>query len=150
MTTTYSALSAVSAAVFNALNVAALLALAPGGINDAIPQPAIYPLVFFEVSNAKQLGGFGSSPGHNDMPECEVRIHAFSEQQNVSQAQAILNLAIGLIYTPGALTVAGYTVCANQPMTDLQILNLGDQVVAGVVVHEEVAILRVIVQNVNA
>lgn len=150
MTTTYSALSAVSAAVYTALNVAALLAIAPGGINDAIPQPTIYPLVFFEVSNAKQLGGFGSSPGHNDMPECEVRIHAFSEQQNVSEAQAILNLAIGLIYAPGALTVAGYTVCANQPMTDLQILNLGDQVIANVVVHEEVTILRVIVQNVNA
>ena len=150
MTTTYSALSAVSAAVFNCLNVAALLALAPGGINDAIPQPTIYPLVFFEVSNAKQLGGFGTSPGHGDTPECEVRIHAFSEQQNVSEAQGILNLAIGLIYTPGALVVPGYTVCANQPMTDLQILNLGDQLIANVVCHEEVAILRVIVENVNA
>jgi hypothetical protein len=32
-------------------------------------------------------------------------------------------------------------------MTDVQILNLGDQVIAGVVVHEEVAILKLIVEN---
>ena len=150
MTTTYSALSAVSAAVYAALNVSALLLLAPGGVNDAIPQPTIYPLVFFEVSIAKQWGGFGSSPGHNDLPECEIRLHAFSEQQNVSEAQGILNLCLGLIYTPGALVVSGYTVCANQPMTDVQLLNLGDQVIANVVCHEEVAVLKVIVQNVNA
>ncbi len=148
--TTYSALSAVSAAVYGALNVAAVLAIAPGGVNDAIPQPTIYPLVFFEVSNAKQLGGLGTSPGHGDVPECEVRIHAFSEQPNVSEAQGILNLCLGLIYAPGALVVSSYTVCANQPMTDVQILNLGDQTIANVVCHEEVAVIRVIVQNINA
>jgi hypothetical protein len=144
---TASALAPVSAAVFAALNVAALLALAPGGVSDAIPQPATYPLVFFEVSTSKQLGGFGTYPGHKDVPECELRIHVFSAQPNVSEAQGIVNAALGLIYVPGALSVAGYTVCANQPMTDVQILNLGDQVIANVVVHEEVAIVRLIVEN---
>lgn len=144
---TASALSPVSAAVYAALNVAALLALAAGGVNDAIPQPAVYPLVFFEVSAPKQLGGFGTYPGRGDISECELRIHAFSEQQNVSEAQAIVEMALGLIYVPGALVVTGYTVCAGQPMPDVQILNLGDQVIANIVCHEEVAILTLIVEN---
>jgi len=146
----YAAPAPVSAAVFAVLNVASLLAIAPGGVHNVIPQPTIYPLVFFEVSNAKQLGGFGSSPGHGDVPECELRIHALSEQQNVSEAQAILALCINLLYVPGTLAVAGYTVCAGQPMTGLQLLNLGDQLIAGVVCHEEVAMLTLVVQQTGA
>ena len=144
---TASALSPASAGLFTALNVAALLALVPGGVNDVVPQLAPRPYLYFEVSNPTQRGGFGTYPGHKDVPELEVRLHAISDQLNVSEAQAIVAKAIELLYVAGALTVAGYTVCANQPMTDVQILNLGDQVIANVVVHEEVAILRLIVEN---
>ena len=144
---TASALSPASAGLFACLDVAALLALLPGGVNDVVPQGAPMPYLYFEVSNPTQRGGFGTYPGHKDVPELEVRLHSISAQQNVSEGQAILNAALGLIFVPGALNVPGYTVCANQPMTDIQILNLGDQVIANVVVHEEVAILRLIVEN---
>lgn len=144
---TASALSPVSAAVFVALNVAALTDLLPGGVNDVVPQGAARPYLYFEVTNPTQRGGFGTYPGHRDMPELEVRIHSISDQMNVSEGQAIVAEALALIYAPGALSVAGYTVCASQPLTDLQILNLGDQVIANVVVHEEVAILRLVVEN---
>lgn len=148
--TSYSAVAPVSLAVYTALNVPALTTSAPGGVGAVIPQGNVRPYVYFEVSNPIQRGGFGTWPGHGDLAELELRIHAISDQPNVSECQALLALAVGLIYQPGALTVAGYTVCANQPMTDVQLLNLGDQVIANVVVHEEVAILRLLVENVNA
>ena len=133
--------------IFNVLNVAALLALVPGGVNSAVPQLAPRPYLYFELSNPTQRGGFGTYPGHRDVPELELRLHSISDQPNVTEGQAIVAQALALLYVPGALSVAGYTVCANQPMTDVQILNLGDQVIANVVVHEEVAILRLIVEN---
>jgi hypothetical protein len=145
---TASALSPVSVAVFNVLNVAALLALVPGGVNTVVPQGAPRPYVYFEVSNPRQLGGFGSYPGHADVPEIELRVHGISDQENVSECQAIVAKAIELLFT-SALTVSGYRVCSSLPMSDVQILNLGDQVIANIVVHEEVAIVRLIVENLN-
>ena len=144
---TASALSPASVGIFNALNVAALLALVPGGVNNVVPSLAPRPYLYFEVSNPTQRGGFGTYPGHKDVPELEVRLHSISDQPNTNEGQAIIEKALALLYVPGALSVAGYTVCAAQPMTDVQILNLGDQVIANVVVHEEVAILRLIVEN---
>jgi hypothetical protein len=144
--TSYSPLSPVSAAIYNALNVAALTALAPGGVNDVVPQGSARPYVYFEISTAGQHGGFGTYPGHGDVTELEVTIHGISDQENVSQCQALVAAAIGLLFA-APLTVAGYTVCSALPMPDIQILNLGDQVIANVVVHEEVAIVRLIVEN---
>ena len=48
--TSYSALSPVSAGVYAALNVAGLIALAPGGICDDVAQATGYPFVLFDVS----------------------------------------------------------------------------------------------------
>lgn len=147
--TTYSALAAASLAIYTALNVAALTDLLQGGVNTVVPQGSGRPYVYFELSNPKQLGGFGTSPGHGDLPELELRVHGISDQQNVSECQAIVAKAIELLFT-SVLTVSGYTVCSTKPLTDIQILNLGDQVIANIVVHEEVAILRLLVENVNA
>lgn len=146
MSPSYSALSPVSAAIYTALNVNALLTLVPGGVHDVVPQGNVRPYVYFEVSNPIQHGGFGTWPGHGDMPELEIRVHAISDQENVSECQTIVAAAIGLLFeTP--LVVDGYVVCSDKPLTDIQILNLGDQVIANVVVHEEVAIVRLIVEN---
>lgn len=142
----YSALPAVSAAIWTVLNVAALTDLAPGGVDSVVPQGNVRPYVFFELNNPTQLGGFGSSPGHNDVPELELRIHGISDQTNVSECQALVAKAIELLFTV-PLSVAGYRVASTLPMPDIQIQNLGDQVIANVVVHEEVAIIRLIVEN---
>jgi hypothetical protein len=144
--TSYSALSPVSAAIYTALNVAALLALVPGGVNDVVPQGATRPYLYFELSNPTQLGGFGTYPGHGDVPELELKLHGISDQENVSQCQAIVAKAIESLFTT-SVSVAGYTVCSALPMPDVQILNLGDQVIANIVVHEEVAIVTLIVAN---
>jgi hypothetical protein len=102
--------------------------------------------VFFEVSKVDDLGGFGTWPGHLDMPESEIRIHGVSDQQNVSECQAVVAKAVELLFTT-TITVAGYKLCSDKPLPNVPIINLGDQMIAGVVVHEEVAILRLIVEN---
>jgi hypothetical protein len=142
------ALVPVSLGIYTALNVAALLSLVSVVGNGVVPQGATRPYLYFELSNSTQHGGFGTYPGHGDIAELEVRLHSITDQPNVSQGQAIVAAALALLFPPApALVVAGYTVCSAQPMSDIQILNLGDQTIANVVVHEEVAIVRVIVEN---
>jgi hypothetical protein len=143
-----SALSPVSAAIYAALNVAALTDLLPGGINQVVPPGNTRPYVYFDVEKSGDLGGFGTYPGHKDIPDLKVTLHVISDQPNVSEAQTIRAQAIALFYPPSpALVISGYTVCSDRPMSDVPELNLGDQVIANVVVHEEVAILRLIVEN---
>lgn len=141
----FSALGPVSAAIFNALNVAALLTLVPGGVNDVLPQTTTYPCLLFDVSDAKQFGGFGTQPGRGQLPEMDVRIHVFSQQPDLSEAQAILAEALSLLATPPAVT--GY---ASWAIFHDQTLDVGDQVVANVVVHEIVAICRLYVEQQGA
>lgn len=139
--TSYSALSPVSAAIYTALNVAALTDLAPGGVSDVIPQNTAYPMVLFEVSEAQQMGGFGSKPGRKQLPEMDVRVHVFSQAQNLSEAQGILDVAIGLL--ADAPSVSGYSSWA---IFHDSTVDLGDQVVANITVHEIVALFRLYVE----
>lgn len=141
----FSALAPVSAAIFNALNVAALLALAPGGVSDVVPQNTSYPCVLYEVSDQKQCGGFGTQPGRGQLPELDVRVHVFSQQQDLSEAQGLVALAISLLATPPAVTGYGSWAIFHD-----QTLDLGDVVVANVTVHEIVAIFRLYVEQVGA
>ena len=139
--TSFSALSPVSAAIYTALNVAALTDLVPGGVNDVIPQGAAYPLVLFEVSEAQQFGGFGTKPGRGQLPQMDVRVHVFSQQQDLSEAQAILAKAIELLADPPAVTsYSSWAIFHDQS------LDLGDQVVANITVHEIVAVFRLYVE----
>ena len=141
MSPSYSALSPVSVAIYTALNVATLTDLVPGGVSDVVPQNTVYPFVLFEVSEPRQMGGFGTKPGTKHFPEIEVRVHVVSQQQNLSEAQGILEKAIQLLADPP--TVSGYSSWAifHDSTTDL-----GDQVVANIVVHEIVAIFRLYVE----
>lgn len=139
--TSYSALSPVSAAIYATLNVPALTDLVPGGVGDVIAQGTPYPLVLFEVSEPRQLGGFGTKPGSGQLPEMDVRLHVFSQAQNLSEAQGILDVAIGLLADPPA--VAGY---ASWAIFHDSTIDLGDQVVANITVHEIVASLRLYVE----
>jgi hypothetical protein len=139
-------LGPVSAGIYALLNVAALTALAPGGVHNVVPQNTAYPFCLFEVSVPEQRGGFGTWPGHGDVPEVELRIHAFSDLQNVTECQTILAKAIELLFTT-PLSVTGYTVASALPLPDSQLVNLGDQVISGVVVHEECVIVRLVLQE---
>ncbi len=139
--TSYSALGPVSAAVFAALNIAAITTLAPGGVNDVIPPGTPYPLVLFGVSDAAQMGGFGTKPGRGQFPEMRLRVHVFSQDTNLSTAQAIVEQVIAALADPPA--VSGY---GSWAIFHDQTVDLGDQVVANIVVHELVADFRLYVE----
>ncbi len=140
--TSFSALAPASAGVYAVLNVAALTSLVPGGVNDVILQPATYPLVLFEVSENKQFGGFGTQPGRGQLPELGVRVHVFTQDPNLSTAQTIIAKVIELLATPPAVTsYASWAIFHDQT------LDLGDQVIANVTVHEMVAIFRLYVEQ---
>jgi hypothetical protein len=138
--TSYSALSPVSAGVFTALNVAALTALAPGGVCDDVAQSTGYPFVLFAV-NEKALGGFGTKPGLGTLPEIDLRVHVFSTFQGWSDAQAVMGKAIELLKDPP--TVTGY---GSWAIFHDQTIALADQEIAGVKVKELVALFRVYVE----
>src|SRR4029077_11320797 len=132
----------VSAAIYTALNVAALTALAPGGVFDVLPQTTTYPSVLFEVSDNKQWGGFGTQPGRGQLPEIDVRVHVFTQDPNLSTAQAIVAKALELLTTPPPVTLYGSWAIFHD-----QTLDLGDQVIANVTVHEIVAMFRLYVEQ---
>lgn len=142
MSPSFSALSPVSVAIFNALNVAAVTTLAVGGVNNVIPIGTGYPLVLYEVSESKQFGGFGTQPGRGQLPELDVRVHVFSQQADLSEAQTIIAKCIELLATPPAVTSYGSWAIFHD-----QTLDLGDQVIANIVVHELVAMFRLYVEQ---
>lgn len=142
MSPSYSALAPVSLAVFTALNVAAVTDLAPGGVWQVVPQNTGYPFVLFAVSEAQQLGGFGTKPGVGQLPEIDLRVHVFSQQDNLSEAQAIIDVVLALLADPPTVTGYGSWAIFHDSTIDL-----GDQVVANVTVHEIVAQFRLYVEE---
>lgn len=140
--TSYSALAPVSAGIFTVLNVAALTALAPGGIGDDMAQRAVapgvdgndsgYPFVLFTVDE-DDLGGFGSPSGTaGKVFEIDILVQVFSKFEGMSEAQGVLAKVIELLKTPPAVT--GYASWAI--FRSGKSINLGDQIVAGVKVKE--------------
>lgn len=138
--TSYSALSPVSAGLYTVLNVAALLALAPGGVGDDIAQSTGYPFVLYEV-HERALGGFGTKPGLGTLPEIDLRVHVFSTFQGLSEAQAVMGKVLELLRDPPAVT--GY---ASWAIFHDETITVGDELVAGVKVKELVALLRLYVE----
>lgn len=139
--TSYSALSPVAAGVFAVLNVAALTALAPGGIGDDIAQGTGYPFVLVEL-NEKAMGGFGTKPGLGMLPEIDLRVHVFSQFQGWSEAQAVMATVLQLLADPP--TVSGF---ASWAIFHDRTIQLADEAIAGVKVKELVALFRLYVEE---
>jgi len=137
----YSALSPVAAAVFTALNVAALTAIAPGGVCDDVAQSTAYPFVLFEVHEST-VHGMGTKPGLGQLPAIDLRVHVFSQFEGYSEAQAVIAKAIQLLVDPP--TVSGF---ASWAIFHDETVNLGDQIVAGKKVKELVALFRLYVEE---
>ena len=135
----YLSLDVVSAAVYSALNVAALTALAPGGISDATAQATTYPFVWYEVQE-REFRGFGTG----GLPEVELRTHVFSTYHGMLQAQQVNAKVIELLRDV-ALTVSGYTQ-AGRVFYDSTI-PLPNQILNGVQVHELVSLFRIYVEE---
>lgn len=150
--TSYSALSPVSVGLYTVLNVAALTALAPGGVGDDIAQRSVvtdasgndtgYPFVLYELDE-EDLGGLGSPSGTvGNVFEIDVLVHVFSKFEGMSEAQAVLAKVIELLKTPPAVTgYASWAIFRNGKS-----INLGDQIVAGVKVKELAQHFKVFVE----
>jgi len=135
--TAYSTLDPVSAAVYGALNVAALTALAPGGVGDVIEQNTGFPYVLYEVSEAN-LGGMGSKPGVGRRTlEVSVRVHVFSSYVGFIEAQQIMATVIQLLADPPAVTGYGRAAIFHDDTVPLSA-----QIIAGVPVNELVGLFR--------
>ncbi len=143
MTTSYSSLSPVSVALYSALNVAAVTAIATGGIGDDIAQGSGYPFLLYVVSETSK-GGFGTRPGVHQLPQVDVRLHAFTEYAGGKIAQSLIDAALGALFTAfdpttPTVTITGYATCSlfhDNTSTPY------DSIVAGTKVKEIVAQLR--------
>lgn len=135
----YLSLSPVSVALYSALNVAGMTALATGGIYDDVPQAVTFPFVFYEVQE-RDVRGFGTG----GLPEVTLRVHAFSQSTTMAAAQSIIAKAIELLRDQ-ALTVTGYTQ-AGRVFYD-ETVPLSDQIVNGVKCHELVASFRIYLEE---
>ncbi len=135
-------LSPVSQAIYAALNVASLLALAPGGANDVLPQNTAYPCVLFIVNEAQQLGGFGTKAGSvGRLPEVDLRIHVFTQAGSMKSAQAVMAKVLELLADPPAVTGYGsWAILWDDTQT------IDDAVIAGVRVQEMVSNGRLFVE----
>jgi hypothetical protein len=144
MSPSYSSLDAVSAAVYTTLNVASLLALAPGGVGDAIEQLTARPCVLYAVSERVQAGfGAGNKAGAGGRTlEVDLRLHVFSEYVGFYEAQSVMSECIRLLADPP--TVAGY---GSWAIYHDETIPLGREIVAGVVVNELVANMRLYVSE---
>lgn len=138
----YLSLSPVAAAIYGALNVAGLLALAPGGVYEDVKQGATFPYVFFEVGEEAQLGGFGTRPGLSQLPEIGLRVHVFSTAAGMKEAQAVMAKVHELLVTPPAVT--GYSSWA---IFHDQTFAFPDELVGGVKVKELVSLYRLYVEE---
>jgi hypothetical protein len=130
-----SLLSPASVAVYAALNVASLQALAPGGIYDDVPQAPTYPFVWYEVRE-RDVRGFGTGA----LPEVELRVHAFSTYQGMREAQLIVDKVIELL-RDASLSMTGYEQAGRVFYDDT--VALTDEDVNGVKVKELVASFRI-------
>ena len=138
--TSYSALSPVSAGIYTVLNVAALTALAPGGVCDDVAQSTGYPFVLYAV-HEERFGGFGTKPGTKQLPQIDLLVHVFSQFQGYSEAQGVMGKVMELLKDPPAVSGYGSWAIFHDETT-----NLGDQIIAGLKVKELVARFRLFVE----
>lgn len=140
MSPTYSALDAVSAGIYTALNIAAVTALAPGGVTDDLPQGVSFPAVLYEVSE-RPRGGFGTKPGVGQLPEITLRVHVFTQGDGFQAADAVMNQVLKALADPP--TVTGY---ASHAIFHDGTVPLPAQDVNGLRVNELVATFRLYVE----
>lgn len=136
----YLALNPVSDGIYTALNVAALTDLATGGISNNPAQGTSFPFVWYEVSESRDVRGFGTG----GLPEVELRVHVFSQSESLIEAQAIGQQVIALLRDQ-PLTVTGYTQ-AGLVFYD-ETVPLLNQELNGVKVHELVCLFRIYVEE---
>lgn len=138
----YSALAPVSAALYGALNVAALTALAPGGVCDDVAQSTAFPFVLYEVSEAPQAA-LGVQPGiAGAVSQIDLTVHVFSQYQGLLEAQGVLAKVVELLEQPVAVTgFSSWAIFYDGAIP------IGDELVTGVKCKELVGTFRIEIEN---
>lgn len=132
------ALSPVSAAVYGALNVSSLTALATGGVYDDVPQGVGFPFVLYRVEEQERRG-FGAG----SLLEVALRVHVFSTYAGLKEAQTIGSQVVELLKDV-TLTVSGYRLCGRVFYDET--LLVGDELINGVKCHELALGFRIYVE----
>lgn len=133
-----SAIDPVTAAVYTALNVAAMTALATGGVYAHVPQATAFPYVRIDSPVESRFDTMGRAG-----KELSISVHAFSTYAGPTQAAGILSKAIELLHYQ-ALSITGHDTVTVQYETGS---DAGDEIVNGVTVYHYVAIFRLLVQQ---
>ncbi len=117
-----------------------LLTLATGGAHLDIPNNPEFPLVWIELQQDQDFGGFGSQPGRKNKPGIGFRMHIFqSEDGTLTVAQQIGDRLIALLWNDSAPLVAeGYDVMRGKPMPMARTFQFADQELRGFKVKESV------------
>lgn len=144
-------LQPLSEAIYGVLQDSTLLALLSsdpaGGVQTDIPENPVFPLLWFELLETRQFGGFGTKPGTKSLPEIEIRLHLYSTFAGQAEAHAILSQAITVISASNALVVSGYKVCSTEPFHD-STLGFRDELLNNIKVHEFVSSHRLYLEEV--
>lgn len=135
-----SPLSAIATALYAALNVDDLLALAPGGVHDDVPQAPTFPFVLLDLQ-ATFTGGLGTTWSRgNGCWELPLRLHIYSQYEGWQEAQHILSGIVTLMDAGLPMDGSDYTVSATFNDDAIQ---LPDQLIAGVKCKELVLNARI-------
>ena len=131
-----SATEAVLAAIYAALNVAAMTALCT--VHNGVPQTTTFPYLRTGDAQETREDCMGA-PGKNVL----VRLHIFSQSRSDLESSRILSKAVELLHYQ-ALTVSGHTLIACQYQ---QAFNGGTENVGAIETRHTVAEFTVIVRQ---
>ena len=147
-------LLAVGDAVYALFQDTTLNALATGGVWTDVPESPSYPFLWFEMLQQANYGGLGTKPGKGSMPGVTLRLHVFQGEYGVMRdAQLVMARAIELLFPADnsvPLTLNGYTLASGSPLPEIETIPLPDEELNGVKVHELVANVELIVEEIAA
>lgn len=137
-------MDAVSAAVYSALTASAgVLAAAPGGVSDDVPQNPTFPFLLYETRE-RYTGALGTKPGSGAQYEIDLVLHAYAQAAasgGMKLCEALISEAILALADP--ILVSGFSDWAH--LHD-ETIPVGDELVAGIKVKEVVAKMRLEVE----
>lgn len=121
-----SPLTPIASALYEALNVDSLKALALGGVFDDVPVNPTFPFVLCTI-DATFTGGLGTNWSTQGCWELPFRIYIYSQYAGWQEAQGILAEVVSLI--EGGLAANGFDISATFNDTAHE---FADQLIAGV------------------
>lgn len=134
-----SAVVPVLTAVYTALNVAGMTALATGGVHNGLPKTVTFPFVRIGDVTQERNDYHGGQAGKDVL----VRIHVFDNTTSDLRVGNIVSKALELLHY-ATLTVSGHTLVSSQYQQDYL---AGNENINGVEVRHQVVEILVTVRQ---